>query len=68
MGQKKLQLRAEDLTVTSFEAAGDGTRPGTVNANEDMSSLRTCASQCWSMCLADTDCCSEYPGECTANC
>ncbi len=66
MEKRKLVLRLEDLEVTSFEIAEGEAGRGTVRANQ--SQPRTCASQCWSMCLAETDCCSEWPGECTGNC
>jgi hypothetical protein len=66
MEKRKLMLRLEDLDIASFEISESEAGQGTVRGNQ--SNWRTCYSECWSMCLADSDCCSEWPGECTANC
>lgn len=72
MERHKLALKLDDLNVTSFAVSSDGEDPvGTVHGQqaEIVSNPRTCASQCWSLCIADTDCCTEAePTYCYGNC
>jgi hypothetical protein len=69
MNPRKLTLKLDDLTVASFEVSETDTRKGTVHGN-DLNAVRipTNYSRCWSMCVAFSDCCSEYPGVCTTDC
>ena len=66
MKSRKLILAIDDLQVTTFDLGTGRESSGTVRANEDalVSFPRTCASQCWSMCLADTDCCPDTVDGC----
>ena len=70
MARHKLTLKLEELEVTSFQPSPDGEAPlGTVHGQATGPNPHTCFSHCWSLCLADSDCCTDgEPTYCKGDC